>query len=123
MPPVREGQEVWIKTPGTTEAIVQPSVSQRSVPQRSVPLVTPTGRLTSRNRSQIRIRDSKHSIKCPSVLKDSFKLPPHSEKTDVIVPTDVCPDVCPNDVATPVDPELPASRPRRVIKKPEKLDL
>ena len=119
LPPVREGQEVWIKTPGTTEAVVQSSVSQRSVPQRSVPLITPTGRLTSRNRSQIRFRDSNHPIKGPSVPKESTKLLPDSGKADVIVPA----NVGPNDVATPVEPEIPASRPRRVIRKPDKLDL
>ena len=70
------------------------------------------------SRSQLRFRDPNHSIQISSVPKESTKLNPDEGKADVAMPTDV-----PSDVATPVVPELPASRPRRVIRKPDKLDL
>lgn len=116
LPPVKEGQSVRVKTPTETDAVVLRSVPGSN--QRSVPLRTENGRVTSRNRSQLRFRDPNHSIQISSVPKESTKLNPDEGKADVAMPTDV-----PSDVATPVVPELPASRPRRVIRKPDKLDL
>ena len=116
LPPVKEGQSVRVKTPTETDAVVLRSVPGSN--QRSVPLQTENGRVTSRNRSQLRFRDPNHSIQISSVPKESTKLNPDEGKADVAMPTDV-----PSDVATPVVPELPASRPRRVIRKPDKLDL
>ena len=116
LPPVKEGQSVRVKTPTETDAVVLRSVPGSN--QRSVPLKTENGRVTSRNRSQLRFRDPNHSIQVSSVPKESTKLNPDEGKADVTIPTEV-----PSDVATPVVPELPASRPRRVIRKPVKLDL
>ena len=116
LPPVKEGQSVRVKTPTETDAVVLRSVPGSN--QRSVPLQTENGRVTSRNRSQLRFRYPNHSIQVSSVPKESTKLNPDEGKADVTIPTDI-----PSDVATPVVPELPASRPRRVIRKPVKLDL
>ena len=116
LPPVKEGQSVRVKTPTETDAVVLRSVPGSN--QRSVPLQTENGRVTSRNRSQLRFRYPNHSIQVSSVPKESTKLNPDEGKADVTIPTEV-----PSDVATPVVPELPASRPRRVIRKPVKLDL
>ena len=66
----------------------------------------------------LRFRDPNHSIQVSSVPKESTKLNPDEGKADVTIPTDI-----PSDVATPVVPELPASRPRWVIRKLDKLDL
>ena len=112
LPPVKEGQEVWIKNNRqTTEAVVQ----------RSVPLTTPSGRLTSRNRCQIRLRDSSVAIPTPSIPKDSTRLSPDQEETRplVVLPVPEVQDDIPEEPAEPELPELRRSsrvrRPRQVL--------
>ena len=112
LPPVKEGQEVWIKNNRqTTEAVVQ----------RSVPLTTPSGRLTSRNRCQIRLRDSSVAIPTPSIPKDSNRLSPDQEETRplVVLPVPEVQDDIPEEPAEPELPELRRSsrvrRPRQVL--------
>ena len=109
LPPVVEGQEVWIKTPKTAEAVVVKT-------QRSVPVSTSSGRLTSRNRSQIRIRDSSAAIPPPGIPKDSTKLPPDQEEARPLV---VLPSMQ-DDAPEPAEPEPPVLR-RSEERRPTKV--
>ena len=109
LPPVVEGQEVWIKTPKTAEAVVVKT-------QRSVPVSTSSGRLTSRNRSQIRIRDSSAAIPPPGIPKDSTKLPPDQEARPLVVLPSMQ-----DDAPEPAEPEPPVLRRSERERKPTKV--
>ena len=110
LPPVREGQEVWIKTPKTAEAVVVQT-------QRSVPVSTSSGRLTSRNRSQIRFRNSSATIHPPSIPKDSTKLPPDQEEARPMV---VLPSTQ-DDAPEPTEPKPPVLRRSERERRPTKV--
>ena len=111
LPPVREGQEVWIKTPKTAEAVVAKT-------QRSVAVSTSSGRLSSRNRSQIRIRDSSATIHPPSVPKDSTRLSPDQEEESR--PLFVLPSTQ-DDTPEPAEPAPPVLRRSERERRPPKV--
>ena len=119
LPPLKEGQEVWIKTPkSTTEAVVTKTSTARSVPVE-------TGQHTSRrNRAQIRYRSST-TINPPSIPKESDILPsrhvqePEQETTEAEEPPGEAPPVdTPAQTQTTV-----TTRSGRVVKPPRVLDL
>ena len=108
LPRLREGQEVWIKTPKTTEAVVS----------RSIPVTTSSGHNSRRNRSQLKLRQASATIHPPSVPKDSCTIHPHQEQMPLI------PEPEPSSTEIVTEKETAqTTRSGRVVKPPRVMDL
>lgn len=118
LPPLRGGQEVWIKTPtGLKEAVV---TKEAEGSLRSVPVtIYPTGYQTRRNRTDVRMRSRLSIVPPPSVPKESDKLlgdrEPMSVAHPVTEPDGVHSPIQDNESSVVITRSGRTVKPRRVM--------